>query len=286
VLEARQLVDQGQEQLSHDVSQALNSMGYPDAAEHVYGMTYDDWKKRHQKKSTDAQMEAFTASMPLQAKHDKRLIATRTEAIKENAVTPSNVCCQDPSPVSSTNKSRTIGSFQPPPLPSNLPSVVRVGVLTISDRAFRQEYATGDLSGPAVVQAVQNILPVTTTTSVIIVPDDSEAIQSQLRVWSKEKMHLILTTGGTGFSPRDVTPEATRSVLDQECAGLMAFCTTECSRFQPLSSLSRGTAGILGKTLIVNLPGNPKGVAEIVPILLPILLHGLVDLLDPVEGVA
>jgi molybdopterin adenylyltransferase len=281
VLEARQLVDQGQEQLSHDVFKALNSMGYPEAAQHVYGMTCDDWKKRHQKKSTDEQMEAFTASMPLQAKHDKELLATRTEAIKEQSVTPSNVCCQDP-PVASNKKSRTVGSFQPPPLPSNLPSVVRVGVLTISDRAFRQEYATGDLSGPAVVQAIQNILPATTTS--VIVPDDSEAIQSQLRVWSKEKMHLILTTGGTGFSPRDVTPEATRSILDQECAGLMAFCTTECSRFQPLSSLSRGTAGILEKTLIVNLPGNPKGVADIVPILLPILLHGLVDLLEPVEG--
>jgi molybdenum cofactor synthesis domain-containing protein len=119
---------------------------------------------------------------------------------------------------------------------------------------------------------------------VIIVPDDSEAIQSQLHVRSKEKMQLIFTAGNTGFSPRDVTPEATRSVLDQECAGLMAFCTSECSRFQPLSSLSRGMAGILGKTLIVNLPGNSKRVTESVPILLPVILHGLVDILDPVEG--
>jgi molybdenum cofactor synthesis domain-containing protein len=111
-----------------------------------------------------------------------------------------------------------------------------------------------------------------------IVPDDTDAIQCKLREWSDQGVALILTTGGTGMSPRDVTPEATRAVLDLECAGLMSFVTTECAHQQPLASLSRGTAGVRGQTLIANLPGNPKGVGEVVPLLLPLLLHAVADL--------
>ena len=80
------------------------------------------------------------------------------------------------------------------------------------------------------------------------------------------------------MSARDVTPEATRAVLTLECAGLMHFVTSECSQQQPLASLSRGTAGIRNHTVIANLPGNPKGVAEVVPLLLPLLVHAVADL--------
>ena len=112
----------------------------------------------------------------------------------------------------------------------------------------------------------------------MLLPDDIEVIQSKLRECADAGVDLVLTTGGTGFAARDVTPEATLAVVDRECHGLMAFVTTECSKIQSLASLSRGTAGVLGKTMICNLPGNPKGVEEIVPILLPIVIHGIYEM--------
>jgi molybdenum cofactor synthesis domain-containing protein len=300
VLEARQLVDQG---IVDDMStqQALNAFGYEEAAEHVYGMTYSDWKKRHQQKVTEEQMGAFNASKDLHAKHRKDLLETRnypppvpvmTEATTGSNNLLSNVCCENVAQPPITRKEsqkecRTVDAFQPPPLPPNLPVPLRVGVLTISDRANKNEYSTGDLSGPAVIQAVTNVFLqyggkelALDTSCIAVVPDEAGEIQMQLRSWTEgdDALHVILTTGGTGMSPRDVTPEATRSVLDQECSGLMAFVTTECSRLQPLASLSRGAAGFRGTTMIANLPGNPMGVAEVVPVLLPILLHAVADL--------
>eukprot|EP00977_Amphora_coffeiformis_P006233 scaffold1341_cov178-Amphora_coffeaeformis.AAC.10 len=288
--------------------QALNALGYEEAAQHVYGMTYGTWKKRHQKKATDEQMARYQASEPLQAKHDKALLATRGEK-PQTKVQPrtatssvgdsggglmSNVCCQDVEEVvakatknqTETKQGRTtVGPYQPPPVPT-LEKPVRVAILTISDRAAAGRYATGDLSGPAVEAAVQQILlpQLCEIVPKVIVPDDKVTIQTQLRAWSKEApeavVDIILTTGGTGMAARDVTPEATREILDTECAGLMAFVTTQCSRLQPLASLTRGTAGILGRSLVANLPGNPKGVGEIMPILLPLLLHAHQDIRD------
>jgi molybdenum cofactor synthesis domain-containing protein len=118
-----------------------------------------------------------------------------------------------------------------------------------------------------------------TTTEIGIVPDESDAIQSKLKEWADSmQLDLILTTGGTGFSPRDLTPEATQAVVDRTCEGLVSFCTLECTKSQVLATLSRGTAGVRGKTLIANLPGNPKGVDEIIPILLPLALHAVADM--------
>ena len=88
---------------------------------------------------------------------------------------------------------------------------------------------------------------------------------------------MILTTGGTGFAPRDITPEATLSILDRECIGLMSWVSGVCSSIQPLAALSRGTAGISGNTIIVNLPGNPRGVGETMKVVFPLLLHALSD---------
>jgi gephyrin len=157
--------------------------------------------------------------------------------------------------------------------------------LTVSDRASSGGYETGDLSGPAVQEAVAAAVAsygdsvTQKSTETAIVPDNTEAIQSKLKEWADNaQLDLILTTGGTGFSPRDVTPEATNNVVDRICGGLVSFCTMECAKFQPLASLSRGTAGTRGKTLIVNLPGNPKGVQEIIPVLLPLALHAISDM--------
>lgn len=293
VVTARQMVDDGTVQ-NNSAVQALNALGYDEAAQHVYGMKYPDWKARHQKKATDAQLQAFQASQPIQAKHDKALLAKRGDkptiskkegetASSNNNPVLSNVCCQDVEQVvakqaSTPKDTRTVPPYQPPPLPK-LESPIKLAVLTVSDRASKDEYATGDLSGPAVVREVQQLLGSHSVEFLptVIVPDDQTAIQSQLQAWTA--VDIILTTGGTGMSPRDVTPEATRAVLDTECAGLMGFVATECSRLQPLASLTRGTAGILhGRTMVANLPGNPKAVGEIVPILLPLLVHAVQDI--------
>jgi molybdenum cofactor synthesis domain-containing protein len=299
VLEARRLVDgSGRSDLPVD---ALNALGYDEAAQHVYGMKYEDWKKRHQKKATDEQMERYKASEPIQAKHDKDLLATRAnkpkvrtankeEAAATNATAVlSNVCCQDVEQVVAANKetsavkhSRTVGPFQPPPIPTNFVRPPAIAILTVSDRAAADGYETGDLSGPAVAAAVCSITKQPQDSFVTaIVPDDSAAIQAKLKTWCNSDnaiVDLVLTTGGTGFGPRDITPEATAEVVDYEIPNLMAFCVTESSHLQPLSSLSRGTAGILNNTVIANLPGNPKAVGEILPLLLPLLLHAVADL--------
>ena len=339
VIEARKLAEEIQSlnassQQYGDVDrmlQSLNALGYDEAAQHVYGMNYGDWKKRHMKKATDDQMERFEASKPLWAKHDKELLEKRGEnppppggMAQSKTMAPSlvhssstqlasNVCCQDldgdknkdgnPSaqqlaPPIKTSRTRTLPEYQPPPPPSRGVEFA-LGILTVSDRASSGMYETGDLSGPAVVKAVDDALQSlnnvgfsTSRTVMAIVPDDINSIQEKLKQWSDQNsssddpsptMDLILTTGGTGFAPRDVTPEATMGVLDRPCPGLVAFCTAECSKLQPLASLSRGTAGLRNKTLIVNLPGNPKGVGEIIPILLPLVLHCLHDLQHPAE---
>jgi gephyrin len=171
--------------------------------------------------------------------------------------------------------------FQPPPPPKN-GVTFSLGILTVSDRAAADQYETGDLSGPAVEDSVSSTLEAiggTVSCNIVhkaVVADDVQEIQTTLKDWGD--CHLILTTGGTGFGKRDVTPEATVGILDRECRGLLSFVTTECSQQQPLASLSRGMSGIRGNTLICNLPGNPTGVREIVPILLPILLHAIADM--------
>lgn len=317
VVEARRLSDDmkknptGAEEAT--TIQVLDAMGYDEAAEYVYGMGYGEWKKRYSKKSTDAALEKYNASKSLHATHDKDLLATRAarpenvagnESTK-NSTLVSNVCCQaaelEAAPASNRPKVALAGSTDvkqarvvtpqvPPPPPGSIK--FRVGILTISDRASSGEYATGDLSGPAVAESVsatvKSMIQMKANDGTLeyklvqsaIVPDDNDAIQGKLKEWSSgdAALDLILTTGGTGFAPRDVTPEATSAILERECHGLMSFISSECSKMQPLAALSRGTAGVRGRTLIANLPGNPKGVGEVVPLLLPLALHAIVDL--------
>lgn len=302
VLEARRLVDTGEVMAGGSLS-ALNAMGYEEAAQHVYGMTYDQWKELHPSKASPEQLERFKASEPIQAKHDKGLLAVRAEKSKKPANAAlvaensngrvstslaSNVCCEDVENVAmplvaDVKISRGVPSFQPPKIPPV--SCFRnqkfpiTAVLTVSDRAFTGMYETGDLSGPAVIEAVKQVTGLHSLKFVTaVVPDDSAAIQAKLRTLSDQGADLILTTGGTGFSPRDVTPEATSELVDFELTNLMAFTMTACSQQQALQTLSRGTAGILNNTVIANLPGNPAAVGEILPVLLPLLLHAVSDL--------
>ena len=107
-----------------------------------------------------------------------------------------------------------------------------------------------------------------------LVPDEHDEIAGAI-VELAEEANLVLTSGGTGLAPPDVTPEATRSVLDREAPGIAEAMRAETAKIQPLSWLSRGVAGTRGTTLVVNLPGNPKAVRECLDVLAPMLPHAL-----------
>ncbi|NQS91881.1 MAG: MogA/MoaB family molybdenum cofactor biosynthesis protein, partial [Chloroflexi bacterium] len=150
------------------------------------------------------------------------------------------------------------------------------GILTVSDRS-----AVGvreDLSGPALSDAVTNAGWNVVKTAVV--PDDNQEVQTILRDWSDHgEIQIILTTGGTGFSPRDITPEATLQVIDRTAPGLAEAMRAGSLRITPHAMLSRAVVGIRKKTLIINLPGSPKGALENFRIIAPVLSHA-VQLLD------
>jgi molybdenum cofactor synthesis domain-containing protein len=157
----------------------------------------------------------------------------------------------------------------------------RVGILTVSDRGYRGEYE--DRSGPRIREIVTGRLDAAVELEAIV-PDSQLIIQGTLTVWCDEVgLDLILTTGGTGFAPRDVTPEATLAVIEREAPGLVEAMRAASLRITPHAMLSRAVAGIRGSTLIVNLPGSPKAVRENLEVILTALPHGL-RLIKGVEG--
>jgi molybdenum cofactor synthesis domain-containing protein len=149
----------------------------------------------------------------------------------------------------------------------------RAGILTVSDRGYRGEYR--DLSGPAIRELVTECLGVTVELEAIV-PDEQLVIAETLMAWADEVgLDLVLTTGGTGFSPRDVTPEATRDVIEREAPGLAEAMRAASLQITPHAMLSRAVAGIRGRTLIINLPGSPKAVRENLETILSALPHAL-----------
>ena len=153
-------------------------------------------------------------------------------------------------------------------------------VITMSDKGARGERV--DTSGPAVQEILkENGWEVVYTN---IIPDDFETIKSELIKCADElDVCLVMTTGGTGFSKRDVTPEATHAVADREVRGIPEAMRAESMRITPMGMLSRAEAGLRGGTLIVNLPGSPKAVKESLEYILPHLGHGL-DVLRGTSG--
>lgn len=149
---------------------------------------------------------------------------------------------------------------------------LRFGILTLSDRSARGERA--DASGPALAQLIQ--AQGWLVVQQLVIPDEEAAIRARLISWAEQGgLDVILTTGGTGFSPRDVTPEATRAVIEREAPGLAEAMRAASLRITPHAMLSRIVTGIRKNVLIVNLPGSPKGAVENLQVILPVLPHAV-----------
>ena len=145
-------------------------------------------------------------------------------------------------------------------------------VITISDKGYRGERV--DTSGPNLVEILKNKGFDVTYTAII--PDEREMIREELAKCADELgIALVLTTGGTGFSPRDITPEATCAVADRNAPGIAEAMRYHSLSITPRGMLSRGVSVLRGKTLIVNLPGSPKAVQENLEYILPSLEHGV-----------
>lgn len=155
--------------------------------------------------------------------------------------------------------------------------MIRFGLLTLSDRSSRGDRE--DSSGPALARLIQ--AEGWSVTKQQILPDEESAIRAVLTEWSDGGvLDVILTTGGTGFSLRDVTPEATRAVIQREAPGLAEVMRAESLKKTPHAMLSRAIAGIRGRTLIINLPGSPKGAVENLQTILSVLPHAVQLLQD------
>lgn len=160
---------------------------------------------------------------------------------------------------------------------------MRIGILTVSDRSARRERP--DLAGPAIEKLI-----VDQGWSVVrleIMPDELLMLKEALANWADSgNMDIILTTGGTGFSPRDITPEATKAVIERDAPGLVEAMRSASLKVTAHGMLSRATAGIRGRALIVNLPGSPRAAIENLNVILPVLKHAVELLSDDPDAEA
>ncbi len=149
---------------------------------------------------------------------------------------------------------------------------IQAGVITISDKGYRGDRE--DKSGPEIMKILASMG--ISVSQMTIVPDEKELIVAALTHYADVlKLDLILTTGGTGVSERDVTPEATLSVIEKEVPGMAEAMRRESAAVTPHAMISRAVTGIRGRSLIINLPGSPKGVRENLAVVLPALPHAV-----------
>ncbi|MEE9284761.1 MAG: MogA/MoaB family molybdenum cofactor biosynthesis protein [Dehalococcoidia bacterium] len=150
--------------------------------------------------------------------------------------------------------------------------MITVGILTISDAVSRGKRR--DTSGDNIERLVGRLDARVDLREVV--PDERDQIAARMIDWAdRRRIDLILTTGGTGLAPRDVTPEATREVIDREAPGLAEMMRLESAKSNIHAILSRGVAGARGRCLIINLPGSPQGVEETLELVLPVLPHAI-----------
>jgi molybdopterin adenylyltransferase len=145
--------------------------------------------------------------------------------------------------------------------------------VTLSDRASAGIY--DDRSGPAIEHFFSERLALDVEWTRVLIPDERGTIETNLRELCAQEHALVVTTGGTGPAPRDITPEATRAVLDRELPGFGEIMRVQSYAIVPTAILSRATAGTRGQTLIINLPGNPRAIGECLPLLMPAIVECL-----------
>lgn len=153
--------------------------------------------------------------------------------------------------------------------------MIKVAVLTLSDKGSKGQRE--DTSGPAIEKIIRDIDAEIVHSEIL--PDDKSLIKKKLIALCK-KADLILTTGGTGVSPRDVTPDATKEVIQYEIPGIAEAMRAASLKKTPYAMISRAVAGVRGETLIINLPGSPKAVKENLAVILPVLSH----IIDKIKG--
>jgi molybdopterin adenylyltransferase len=146
---------------------------------------------------------------------------------------------------------------------------LKTAIVTISTSvaAGRTEDASGDILAELAAAAGAEVL------ARVLVTDDAGQIEAALREQLRADVHLIFTTGGTGLTPDDFTPEATRAVIERDAPGFAEAMRAESLKYTPMGILTRGVSGIAGRTLIVNFPGNPKAIRELFPVIAPTLGH-------------
>ena len=150
--------------------------------------------------------------------------------------------------------------------------MLNVGILTVSDKGWRGQRS--DESGKTIRNSLSQLD--SRVVKYEVIPDETDIIAGKLTEWADEgSVDIILTTGGTGFSRRDVTPEATLSIVDKVAPGFGEAMRAETFNVTPFAILSRATAGIRGKCLIINLPGSPKAVQECLAVILPVIPHAV-----------